>query len=341
MTVLLTGAAGFIGYHVALALINKGIEVIGVDNINEYYNPKLKLDRLEQIKIIDRRGLFSFKKLDITDKRAVSEVFSKSKIRRVVHLAAQAGVRYSLTNPEAYIESNIVGYLNILQSSRICGVQHLLYASSSSVYGLNRKLPFSEQDHTDHPVSLYAATKKANEMMAHSYSHLFNLPTTGLRFFTVYGPWGRPDMAMYIFANALVDKKPIKLFGQGDLLRDFTYVDDIVESITRLLDLPPTPDSRWNNEVVDPGTSSAPYKVFNIGNHQPVKVLDVVKIMAEILNVEPIIELCQMQPGDVPTTFADIDRLNSVTSFQPSTPIAVGVKKFINWFIEYRQSPKI
>ena len=332
--VLVTGAAGFIGFHVARRLLQAGRPVVGLDNLNGYYDPALKDARLAELRKLDG---FNFVKLDLADRAGIAALFAEHKFEQVVHLAAQAGVRYSLVDPFAYIDSNLVGFTTILEGCRHNGCKHLLYASSSSVYGSNTHMPFSVHDNVDHPLSLYGASKKANELMAHSYSHLFRLPTTGLRFFTVYGPWGRPDMAMWLFAKAILAGEPIKLFNHGNMQRDFTYVDDIVESIVRLVDRPPAPDPHWSGEAPDPGSSSAPWRVYNIGNNNPVELLDVVRLMEEALGVTARHELMPMQAGDVPATYADVDDLMREVDFKPATPIGEGIRRFVAWFREYHR----
>jgi UDP-glucuronate 4-epimerase len=330
--VLVTGAAGFIGYHVARRLLEDGQPVVAIDNLNTYYDPKLKDARLAELAKFPG---FCFIKLDLANRAGMAALFAEYRFTNVVHLAAQAGVRYSLIDPHAYIDSNLVGFTNILEGCRHNGCRHLLYASSSSVYGSNTRMPFSVHDNVDHPLSLYGASKKANELMAHSYAHLFNLPTTGLRFFTVYGPWGRPDMAMWIFAKAIMGGTPIQLFNHGKMQRDFTYVDDIVEAIVRLVDRPPASDPTYSSDKPDPGSGSAPWRVYNIGNNNPVELLDVVDLLEKAIGKKAIRELAPMQPGDVPATYADVDALMREVDFKPSTPIADGVDKFIEWYRAY------
>lgn len=330
--ILVTGAAGFIGYHVATALLKEGRVVIGVDNLTPYYDPKLKEARLAELA---KHNGFSFIRHDLADRQATADLFAQYKFPHVVHLAAQAGVRHSLVDPHAYVDSNLIGFVNVLEGCRHNGCRHLLYASSSSVYGSNTHMPFSVHDNVDHPLSLYGASKKANELMAHSYSHLFKLPTTGLRFFTVYGPWGRPDMAMWIFASAILAGKPIKLFNHGKMQRDFTYVDDVVESIVRLVSHAPTADANWSGDRPDPGSSSAPWRVYNIGNNNPVELLDVVELLEKSIGKKAIRELEPMQPGDVPATYADVAALMKEVDFKPATPIAEGIARFIDWYRAY------
>ena len=332
MSVLVTGAAGFIGFHVCRRLLASGIKVTGLDNLNDYYDVSLKNDRL---KILSQDKNFSFVKLDLADTEGMRELFEKGSFKQVVNLAAQAGVRYSLENPKAYIDSNISGFLNILEGCRHNQVEHLIYASSSSVYGLNTRMPFSIHDNVDHPVSLYAASKKANELMAHSYSHLYNMPVTGLRFFTVYGPWGRPDMALFLFTRAILAGEPIKVFNQGKMQRDFTYIDDIVEGIIRLIPNLPASNRDWDGASPDPGSSPAPYRLYNIGNHSPVQLLDFIAILENKLAKKAKKELLPMQPGDVPATYADVADLQSAVGFSPATPLAQGVGEFVKWYRDY------
>ena len=332
--ILVTGAAGFIGYHVSRRLLEGGRTVVGLDNLNAYYDPKLKDARLAELAKFPR---FRFVRLDLADRAGMAALFAEHKFPHVVHLAAQAGVRYSLIDPHAYIDSNLVGFTNILEGCRHNGCKHLLYASSSSVYGSNTQMPFSTHDNVDHPLSLYGATKKANEAMAHSYAHLFKLPTTGLRFFTVYGPWGRPDMAMWIFAKAIAAGEPIRLFNHGKMQRDFTYVDDVVESIERLVDKPPAGNPAYDGNKPDPASSSAPWRVYNIGNNNPVELLDVVDLLEKSIGKKAIRELAPMQPGDVPATYANVDDLMRDVDFRPSTPIAEGIARFIEWYRAYHR----
>lgn len=334
MIILVTGAAGFIGMHFAKRLLEEGYEVVGIDNLNDYYDPKLKEDRVLELKKYSR---FTFVQLDLADREGLFALFRNYAFTHVVNLAAQAGVRYSLQNPYAYVDSNLVGFVNILEACRHYPVKHLIYASSSSVYGANAKMPFSTSDNVDHPVSLYAATKKANELMAHTYSHLYGIPTTGLRFFTVYGPWGRPDMAYFLFTKSILEGKPIKVFNHGKMKRDFTYIDDIVEGMVRLLDRPPLPNEQWDRFHPDPSSSYAPYKIYNIGNNQPVKLLDFIQTLESLLGVEAKKEFLPMQAGDVEATYADIDDLHQAVGFQPSTSIRDGLKKFVDWYKAYYQ----
>lgn len=331
-SVLVTGAAGFIGFHLARKLCHQGFHVIGIDSLNTYYDVTLKESRLSKLK---EHANFTFQHLDITDLKGLNDLFDGTRVDFVVNLAAQAGVRYSLTNPHAYLESNLHGFLNMLEVCRHHNVKHLVYASSSSVYGANKKMPFSAHDAVDHPISLYAASKKSNELMAHTYSTLFNLPTTGLRFFTVYGPYGRPDMALFIFTKAILEGKPIDVYNNGKMLRDFTYVDDIVESVSRLIPKIATPDKNWNAMAPDPSTSFAPYRIFNIGNNQPVTLLRFIEAIEEKLGKKAIKNMMPIQEGDVPETYANVDDLMREVDFKPSTPIEVGVGKFVDWYLEY------
>ncbi|HBV4431182.1 NAD-dependent epimerase [Klebsiella quasipneumoniae] len=331
MKFLVTGAAGFIGFHVSKRLLNDGHQVVGIDNINDYYDVKLKESRLEQLE----SPSFTFYKLDLADRDGMAKLFETEQFERVIHLAAQAGVRYSLENPYAYADSNLMGYLNILEGCRHNKVQHLLYASSSSVYGLNRKMPFSTDDSVDHPVSLYAATKKANELMAHTYSHLYSIPTTGLRFFTVYGPWGRPDMALFKFTKAMLEGKSIDVYNYGKMKRDFTYIDDIVEAIVRIQDVIPQPDPEWTVEEGSPATSSAPYRVYNIGNSSPVELMDYINALEQALGLEAKKNMMPIQPGDVLNTSAETQALYKTIGFKPETPVQQGVKNFVDWYKEY------
>ena len=335
MKVLVTGAAGFIGSALAHALLDRGDEVTGIDNLNDYYDVRLKQARLERL---GTRARFQFQKLDVVDRKPMSELFVSGKFDAVVHLAAQAGVRYSIENPSAYIDSNIVGFINVLEGCRHSRVGHLVFASSSSVYGANTRLPFSEHDNVDHPVSLYAATKKANELMAHSYAHLYRLPCTGLRFFTVYGPWGRPDMALFRFTEGILANRPIPVFNRGEMVRDFTYVDDIVEGIVRVIGLPAAPAPGWSGDRPDPATSYAPWRVFNIGNSQPVKLMRYIEVLEQRLGRKAIVDLLPMQPGDVQATIADVSDLEQATGFRPHTPVEAGVAKFVDWYKVYYQT---
>jgi UDP-glucuronate 4-epimerase len=332
MRVLITGAAGFIGMHTSLRLLALGNQVIGIDNLNDYYEVSLKEARLSKLKAHHN---FSFHQMDLADRDSIATLFAEVRPDRVINLAAQAGVRYSLTNPHAYIDANIQGFINILEGCRHNQVKHLVYASSSSVYGGNTKLPFSEHDNIDHPVSLYAATKKANELMAHTYSHLFGLPTTGLRFFTVYGPWGRPDMALFLFTKAILNNEPIDVFNNGDMIRDFTYVDDIVEGVIRLLDRPAEADPNFNSDDPDPATSNAPYRVFNIGNNQPTKLMDYIAAIEKSLGSEAKKNFLPMQPGDVKSTAANTTNLEEWVDFRPDTSVELGVSNFIDWYLKY------
>jgi UDP-glucuronate 4-epimerase len=321
--ILVTGAAGFIGFHVARQLLAEGRPVVGLDNLNNYYDPALKSTRLELLRSDSR---FSFVKADLADREAIAALFARHRFAKVVHLAAQAGVRYSIEHPQAYADSNLQGFLNVLEGCRNNGCRHLVYASSSSVYGANTKLPFAVQDRTDHPVSLYAATKKANEVMAQSYSHLYRLPVTGLRFFTIYGPWGRPDMAMFLFVNAIMAERPIRLFNHGRMRRDFTYIDDVTRVVSKLIDRVPADD---------PAAANAPSKVYNVGNHRPEELMHVVGLLEQELGRTAIKELLPMQPGDVLETFADVEDLMRDTGFAPSTPIEQGVRNFVTWYRDY------
>ncbi|PNS08155.1 NAD-dependent epimerase [Solilutibacter silvestris] len=332
MRILVTGAAGFIGSTLTHRLLERGDEVLGFDNLNDYYDPTLKEARLARLQ--GRPG-FTFVRADLEDRAAVDRAFKEFKPDRVVALAAQAGVRYSLENPRAYIDSNIVGFLNILEACRHFGCEHLVYASSSSVYGANRKLPFAVEDSVDHPVSLYAASKKANELMAHTYSHLYGIPTTGLRFFTVYGPWGRPDMALFLFTRKILAGEPIDVFNHGRHSRDFTYVDDIVEGVIRTLDRPPGPDPAYDPMHPTPASSTAPYRVYNIGNNQPVELLRYIEVLEDALGRKAEMRLLPMQPGDVPDTYADVSALQRDTGYTPSTPIETGVRNFVEWYRDY------
>lgn len=332
MKILITGSAGFIGFHLARKLLSEGWQVIGIDNLNDYYDPKLKEDRLA---ILQKHKDFVFKKVDLKDKTAVDAVFVDYKPEYVINLAAQAGVRYSIQNPYAYIDSNLVGFMNILEACRHNPVRHLIYASSSSVYGGNKVAPFSTNHNVDHPVSLYAATKKSNELMAHTYSHLYGIPTTGLRFFTVYGPWGRPDMAYFSFTKNIFEKKPIKVFNHGKMERDFTYIDDIVYGIVKLIDRPPVPNPNWDERVDDLSTSFAPYKIYNIGNNQPVPLMKFINVLEEKIGIEAEKIYMDMQPGDVLRTYADVTDLERDIDFRPNTSIEEGLSRFVDWYREY------
>ena len=332
--VLVTGAAGFIGYHIAQRLLVDGRTVVGVDNLNSYYDPKLKKARLAGLLAQTK---FHFEQRDLADRHAIAGLFATHRFAHVVHLAAQPGVRYSLLDPHAYVDANLVGFLNILEGCRQVGSEHLIYASSSSVYGGNTRMPLRASDNTDHPLSLYGATKKANESMAHSYSSLFGLPATGLRFFTVYGPWNRPDMAMWLFTAAIMDGKPIKLFNNGRMRRDFTYIDDVTEGVVRLLGYPPSPDPEWSGATPAAATSNAPWRLYNIGNSQPVELLDVVRLLEDAIGRPAIREFLPMQPGDVIETCADSSDLERAVGFRPNTSIQDGVRLFVDWFRTYRQ----
>ncbi len=330
--ILVTGAAGFIGSHVAHRLLDAGRTVLGIDNLNAYYEVSLKEARLARLQ---PRDGFTFRKLDIGDQKGMAELFAEFRPSRVVHLAAQAGVRYSLENPHAYIDSNLTGFVNVLEGCRHNDVEHLVYASTSSVYGSNTKQPFSEHHSVNHPISLYAATKKANELMAHTYSHLFRLPTTGLRFFTVYGPWGRPDMALFLFTRAILAGEPINVFNQGNMVRDFTFVDDIVEGVVRVVDHVAQPSPSWDSDHPDPATSSAPYRVYNIGNNDPVQLLEYISVLEESLGRKAVKNFMPMQPGDVPATMADVSELEAAVGFRPKTTVREGVRRFVEWYREY------
>ncbi len=347
MKILVTGAAGFIGYHLAKRLVKRGDEVIGLDNINDYYDVNLKYGRLKDAGIDKDRISYGetvqssvdqnyrFIKLDLEDREGLEELFKKERFDKVCNLAAQAGVRYSLTNPYAYIDSNIVGFINLLECCRHNNIEHLAYASSSSVYGLNESQPFSTHDNVDHPISLYAASKKSNELMAHTYSHLFKLPTTGLRFFTVYGPWGRPDMALFLFTKAILEDKPIDVFNYGDMQRDFTYIDDIVEGVVRVIDNPPKGNLNWSGLNPDPASSKAPYKIYNIGNNAPVGLMDFIKAIEKKIGKEAKKNMLPMQPGDVKSTYADVSDLIEDLGYKPDTPIEKGISNFIDWYLDF------
>ncbi len=347
MKILVTGTAGFIGYHLANRLLARGDEVVGLDSINDYYDPELKYARLAEAGIpreaiewnrpvqSTRHAGYRFVRMQLEDRDAMERLFATERFDVVVNLAAQAGVRYSLVNPHAYVQSNIVGFMNVLEGCRHTGVGHLVYASSSSVYGLNEKMPFSTRDNVDHPVSLYAASKKSNELMAHTYSHLYGLPATGLRFFTVYGPWGRPDMALFLFTKAILEDEPIKVFNYGKMVRDFTYIDDIVEGVVRVIDHPPQGRPDWDGKQPDPSCSRAPWKVYNIGNNNPVRLMDFIEAIEQALGKEARKELLPIQPGDVPATFADVTDLVEDLDYQPATPVTEGVRRFVEWYREY------
>lgn len=334
MKILVTGAAGFIGMHVCRRLLERGDEVVGIDNLNDYYDPKLKLARLD---CLTPHANFRFVKMDVADAGALSDLFAAEEFKRVIHLAAQAGVRYSLSNPQAYIQSNLVGFGNILESCRHNRIEHLVYASSSSVYGANTRMPFSVHDEVNHPVSLYAATKKSNELMAHSYSHLFGLPTTGLRYFTVYGPWGRPDMSPWLFSSAILENRPIDVFNHGKMQRDFTFVDDIAEGTIRVMDHAAAPNPRFDSERPDPGSSRAPYRVYNIGNNQPVELMTFIETIEKALGQEARKNFLPMQSGDVLATYADVDDLRRDVGFEPNTLLADGIARWAAWFRDYMQ----
>jgi len=331
-SILVTGAAGFIGYHVARALLERGDRVVGIDNLNDYYDPTLKEARVAELEPFER---WSFQRLDLSDRGGMERLFGESSFDRVIPLAAQAGVRYSLENPHAYGESNLIGFLNVLEGCRHGGVEHLTYASTSSVYGANEVLPYSVRHNVDHPVSLYAATKKANELMAHSYSHLYGLPTTGLRFFTVYGPWGRPDMAYFKFTKAILAGRPIDVYNHGKMRRDFTYIDDITEGVVRASDRVAEPDPDWSGAKPDPATSYAPFRVYNIGNNDSVELRHFIEVLEDVLGVKAELNMMPMQPGDVPATAADIDALARDTGFRPNTPIDEGLRRFVAWYRTY------
>ena len=337
MHILVTGTAGFIGYHLSEKLLARGDTVTGLDNLNDYYEVSLKEARLDQLKT---QPAFTFIRADLQDRQALEALFTENNFDAVINLAAQAGVRYSLENPHAYIDSNVVGFTNILECCRHHKIGHLVYASSSSVYGMNASMPFSVHDNVDHPISLYAATKKANELMAHTYSHLYNLPTTGLRFFTVYGPWGRPDMALFLFTKAILAGEPIKVFNNGKMQRDFTYIDDIVEGIIRVTDKPATPNSDWDAASPDPGTSSAPYRLYNIGNNNPVSLMDFIGAIEKALGKTAEKEFLPMQPGDVAATYADIDALIDSIDYHPQTPVQDGINNFIAWYLKHMHKEK-
>ncbi|MCC6872931.1 MAG: NAD-dependent epimerase [Sandaracinaceae bacterium] len=331
--ILVTGAAGFIGSHVSERLLGRGDEVVGLDNFNDYYSVALKEARAARLA---KHARFEMVRLDLADRERMAALFAAQRFDKVIHLAAQAGVRYSLTNPHAYVDSNLVGFVNVLEGCRHHGVEHLTYASSSSVYGANTTMPFSIHDNVDHPLSLYAATKKANELMAHTYSHLYRLPTTGLRFFTVYGPWGRPDMALFLFTKAILEGRPIDVFNHGKMQRDFTYIDDIAEGVVRVCDRTAAPNPEWSGQEPDPGTSSAPYRLYNIGNHNPVELMHLISTLERELGVEAKKNFLPMQAGDVPATFADVDDLVRDVGFHPATPIEEGIRRFVAWYREHQ-----
>lgn len=337
MKVLVTGSAGFIGYHVAKRLIERGDAVVGVDVVNDYYDTRLKEARLGELHVLGARqgAEYAFHRLDIADDEALRAVFQSNKFDRIIHLAAQAGVRYSLENPQAYVQSNLVGFTNVLEACRNHQVSHLTYASTSSVYGGNRKMPFSEHDGVNHPLQFYAATKRANELMAHSYSHLFRIPTTGLRFFTVYGPWGRPDMALFAFTRKILAGEPIDVFNHGNHTRDFTFIDDIVEGVIRASDSPASANPGWDAHLPDPATSDAPFRIFNIGNSAPVKLMEYIDALEEALGKKAIRNLLPLQPGDVPDTFSDTSELTAATGYAPSTSVRDGVARFVAWYRQY------
>ena len=332
MKILVTGAAGFIGMTTSLRLLARGDEVVGLDNLNDYYEVSLKENRLKRLTALPG---FRFVKLDVGDRAGMEKLFAEEKFDKVIHLAAQAGVRYSIQNPHAYVDSNLVGFINVLEGCRHNQVQHLVYASSSSVYGGNTKMPFSEHDSVDHPVSLYAATKKANELMAHTYSHLYGLPTTGLRFFTVYGPWGRPDMALFLFTKAILEGRPIDVFNHGKMKRDFTFVDDIVQGVVRTMDRVAEPDPAYNADLPDPGRSNVPFRVFNIGNNNPVELMSFIEAIEDAVGVKAEKNFMPLQDGDVPATYANTDELNAWTGFKPETPVREGVGRFVEWYRSY------
>ena len=330
--ILVTGCAGFIGFHLAKRLLQRGDEVVGLDNLNNYYDVTLKQDRLKQLETYPD---FTFVKIGLEDRSGIEQLFSTNRFDKVINLAAQAGVRYSITHPRTYIDSNLVGFINILEGCRHNNVKHLVYASSSSVYGANTTMPFSIHHNVDHPLSLYAATKKANELMAHTYSSLYGLPTTGLRFFTVYGPWGRPDMALFLFTKAILEGKPIDVYNHGKMKRDFTYIDDIIEGIVRVADNIAAPNLLWNGNIPDPGTSFAPYRLYNIGNNNPVELMHYIETIEHCLSKKAVKNLLPMQAGDVPATAADVDDLMADVGFKPDTPIELGIQRFVDWYKEY------
>ncbi|MDA3789927.1 MAG: NAD-dependent epimerase [Desulfobacula sp.] len=344
MKVLVTGVAGFIGYSLTARLLEEGHKVWGIDNLNDYYDVNLKKDRLARLSAQEARqkgqtknkqNAFTFLKLDLADRTSIKDLFDANSFDCVVNLAAQAGVRYSIDNPASYVDSNLVGFGNILEGCRHSKVKHLVYASSSSVYGLNTLMPFSVRHNVDHPISLYAASKKANELMAHTYSYLYNLPCTGLRFFTVYGPWGRPDMALFLFTNAIMNNKPIKVFNNGNMQRDFTYIDDIVEGVIRVMKKIPKPDPDWSSDSPNPSSSCVPYKLYNIGNNQPVELMEFIRSIEKAIGKKAIIDYLPLQPGDVPATYADVNDLIADTGFKPSTPVNQGIQNFVDWYQSY------
>jgi UDP-glucuronate 4-epimerase len=335
--ILVTGAAGFIGYHTSLLLLARGYQVVGLDNLNNYYDVSLKKARLA---LLLKEPSFRFEQIDLTDRDAMAKLFSRERFARVVHLAAQAGVRYSLESPHTYVDSNVTGTLNVLEGCRHNSVEHLVYASTSSVYGANTRMPFSVHEIADHPISLYAATKRANELMAHNYSWLFKIPTTGLRFFTVYGPWGRPDMALFLFTRNILDGKPIDVFNNGHHKRDFTFVGDIAEGVVRATERAAQPDPKWNSAAPDPASSSAPFRLYNIGNHEPVQLMRYIEVIEECLGRKATKNFLPMQPGDVPETYADIDDLVRDVGYRPATPIETGVRRFVHWFCDYYGYPR-
>lgn len=332
MHVLVTGVAGFIGHHLALRLLARGDSIVGIDNLNDYYDVTLKENRLKRF---PTDAKFSFRKLDITNRADIQSLFEKEKFDAVVNLAAQAGVRYSITHPHAYIEANIVGFINLIEGARHTKVKHFVFASSSSVYGANTRMPLSESDNVDHPLSLYAATKKANELMAHSYANLFQLPCTGLRFFTVYGPWGRPDMALFKFTKAILADEPIQVFNHGNMIRDFTYIDDIVEGVMRVVDATAKPDPTWSGDKPDPASSYAPYRIFNIGNNNPIQLMRYINALEDCLGKKAKMDMLPMQPGDVPATAADVSCLQAAVDFHPKTEVETGIAKFVDWYRSY------
>lgn len=330
--ILVTGAAGFIGFHLSMRLLREGRRVVGLDNFNNYYSPSIKEDRIKELAPF---ADFKLVRADLSDREAMAGLFKAEGFDAVINLAAQAGVRYSVENPYSYIDTNLVGFTNILEGCRQNGVKHLVFASSSSVYGANTRLPFSIHDNVDHPISLYAATKKANELMAHTYAHLYGIPSTGLRFFTVYGPWGRPDMALFLFTKAIIEDRPVDVFNYGKMRRDFTYIDDIIEGVVRVLDRPPTPNPSWDSDNPDPGTSYAPYRLYNIGNNRPVELLYFIEVVEKCLGKKAKKNLLPLQPGDVSVTYADISELERDIGFKPQTPLEVGIPRFIEWYKKY------